>query len=103
MAAAGLSFVATSAQAASGCEVDYSITNTWPGGFGANVSVTNLGAPVTSWQLAWSFASGQTITQLWSGSYTQSGTQVSVSNASYNGTLATGASTSFGFNGAYTT
>jgi hypothetical protein len=65
------------------------------------VSVTNLGAPVTSWQLSWAFAGGQTITQLWSGTYTQSGAQVTVANASYNGSLATGASTSFGFNGAY--
>ncbi|WP_333768937.1 non-reducing end alpha-L-arabinofuranosidase family hydrolase [Streptomyces sp. IBSBF 2435] len=102
LAFAGISFVVTSAQAASGCQVDYSITNTWPGGFGANVSVTNLGAPVTGWQLSWAFATGQSITQLWSGTYTQSGTQVSVTNASYNGSLATGGSTSFGFNGAYT-
>ncbi|MFI0898203.1 family 43 glycosylhydrolase [Streptomyces sp. NPDC020983] len=102
LAAVGISFVATSAQAASGCQVDYSITNTWPGGFGANVSVTNLGTPITSWQLSWAFATGQSITQLWSGTYTQSGTQVSVTNASYNGSLATGGSTSFGFNGTYT-
>jgi hypothetical protein len=102
LAAAGISFVATSAQAASGCRVDYSVTNEWPGGFGTNVSVTNLGEPVTSWQLSWAFAGGQTITQLWSGSYTQTGSQVTVTNASYNGSLATGASTSFGFNGTYT-
>jgi hypothetical protein len=101
LAAAGISFVATSAQAASGCRVDYSVTNEWTGGFGANVSVTNLGAPVTSWQLSWAFTGGQTITQLWSGTYTQSGAQVTVSNASYNGSLDTGASTNFGFNGAY--
>jgi hypothetical protein len=72
----------------------HNITNTWPGGFGTNVSVTNLGTPITSWQLSWSFATGQSITQLWSGTYTQSGTQVSVANASYNGSLATGGSTS---------
>ncbi|NUR03562.1 MAG: arabinofuranosidase, partial [Streptomyces sp.] len=103
MAAVGISFVATTAQAATGCKVDYSITSQWSGGFGASVSVTNLGDPVTSWQVGWTFASGQTVTQLWNGSYTQSGTQVTVTNASYNGSLATGASTSFGFNGAYTT
>jgi cellulase/cellobiase CelA1 len=103
LAAVGVSFEATSAQAASGCKVDYSVTSQWSGGFGASVSVTNLGDPLTSWQVGWTFASGQTITQLWNGSYTQSGTQVTVTNASYNGSLATGASTSFGFNGAYTT
>nr|WP_240970739.1 non-reducing end alpha-L-arabinofuranosidase family hydrolase [Actinacidiphila epipremni] len=104
MAAVGITFVATSAaQAAAGCQVDYSVTNEWPGGFGANVSVTNLGGPVTSWQLSWAFTAGQTVTQLWGGSYTQTGTQVAVTNAAWNGTLATGASTSIGFNGAYTT
>nr|WSX72842.1 non-reducing end alpha-L-arabinofuranosidase family hydrolase [Streptomyces sp. NBC_00899]WSX81090.1 non-reducing end alpha-L-arabinofuranosidase family hydrolase [Streptomyces sp. NBC_00899] len=104
LAAAGVSFVATSsAQAASGCRVDYGVTNEWTGGFGANVSVTNLGEPVSSWQLTWSFASGQTITQLWGGSYSQTGSQVAVTNASWNGSLATGASTNFGFNGAYST
>ncbi|MFD0819557.1 arabinofuranosidase catalytic domain-containing protein, partial [Micromonospora zhanjiangensis] len=36
------------------------------------------------------------------GSYTQTGTQVTVTNASYNGNLGTGASTSFGFNGSWT-
>ena len=34
---------APAAHAATGCRVDYSVTNQWPGGFGANVSITNLG------------------------------------------------------------
>jgi Glycosyl hydrolase family 62/Cellulose binding domain len=103
LAAAGISFATTSAQAATGCKVDYSITSQWPGGFGASVSVTNLGDPAASWRVGWTFPSGQTVTQLWNGTYTQSGSQVTVTNASYNGSLATGASTSFGFNGAFTT
>jgi hypothetical protein len=101
-ASAGL-YCASAARAASaGCSVTYTISSQWPGGFGANVSVTNLGDPVTSWQLSWSFVAGQTITQLWNGSFTQSGTQVIVTNASWNGALATGGSASFGFNGAWT-
>src|SRR5262245_11640620 len=67
---------ATNAQAATGCRVDYSVTNQWSGGFGANVNVTNLGDPINGWRLTWSFAAGQTITQLWNGSVTQSGAQV---------------------------
>src|SRR6185436_13131620 len=77
-------------------------TSQWPGGFGASVAVTNLGDPVTSWTLGWSFPSGQTITQLWNGAVSQSGAAVTVRNAGYNGALGTGASTSFGFNGAWT-
>src|SRR6185312_15233060 len=94
--------VAVGAQAAaSGCTVSYTVSSQWPGGFGANVEVTNLGSAVSGWTLTWSFAAGQTITQLWNGSYTQSGAAVIVTNASYNGSLATGANATFGFNGSW--
>ncbi|MBB2740362.1 UNVERIFIED_ORG: hypothetical protein FHR35_000182 [Microbispora rosea subsp. rosea] len=92
---------APAAHAATGCRVDYSVTNQWPGGFGANVSVTNLGDPINGWKLTWSFSAGQTITQLWNGTYTQSGSQVTVTNVDYNGGIPSGGSTSFGFNGAF--
>ena len=101
-AGAGLAVGISPAQAASGCQVSYTVTSQWQGGFGATVNITELGSAVSSWQLSWSFAAGQTITQLWNGSYTQSGANVTVANASYNGSLATGGSTSFGFNGAWT-
>ncbi|GAA1740816.1 non-reducing end alpha-L-arabinofuranosidase family hydrolase [Luedemannella helvata] len=93
---------ATTAQAAAGCRVNYTITNQWPGGFGARVDITNLGDPLVGWQLTWTFTAGQAVTQLWNGTVTQSGAQVTVTNASYNGSLATGATTSFGFNGRWT-
>jgi hypothetical protein len=93
---------ATAAQAAAGCRVTYSVTSQWQGGFGASVNLTNLGDPINGWQLTWSFGAGQTITQLWNGSVSQSGAQVTVTNAGYNGSLATGASASFGFNGSWT-
>jgi len=93
---------ATNAQAATGCRVEYSVSNQWPGGFGAAVTVTNLGDPVSGWRLTWSFAAGQAITQLWNGSYTQSGAQVTVTNAAWNGNLATGGAANIGFNGSWT-
>ncbi|WP_034272093.1 arabinofuranosidase catalytic domain-containing protein [Actinospica robiniae] len=102
LAGAGGTVVAVGAQAATaGCTVSYAISSQWPGGFGANVEVTNLGAAVSSWTLTWSFTAGQTVTQLWNGSYTQSGSAVTVTSASYNGSLATGADATFGFNGAW--
>jgi beta-xylosidase len=94
---------AVSAQAAAGCKVTYTITNQWQGGFGANVTVDNLGDPLTSWQLTWSFGAGQTITQLWSGTVTQSGAQVAVANAAWNGNIPTGGNAAFGFNGTWMT
>jgi hypothetical protein len=101
VAGAGV-FTAVSAQAATGCRVTYTVTNQWPGGFGADVQVANLGDPVTSWRLTWSFGAGQTITQLWNGSFTQSGANVTVTNASWNGNIPTGGTASFGFNGSWT-
>ena len=92
---------APTAQAATGCRVDYTVTNQWQGGFGANVDITNLGDPINGWRLTWSFTAGQTISQLWNGSVVQSSSQVTVTNAGYNGSLGTGASTNFGFNGAW--
>ncbi|HKT05751.1 MAG TPA: cellulose-binding domain-containing protein, partial [Rugosimonospora sp.] len=101
VAAAGLYAVTGAQAAAAGCAVSYSVTSQWAGGFGASVSVTNLGDPVASWQLSWSFTAGQTVSQLWNGTVAQSGAQVTVANASWNGSLATNASASFGFNGTW--
>jgi non-reducing end alpha-L-arabinofuranosidase len=102
LVAAGLTVVtATSAQAASGCQVSYTISSQWAGGFGANVSVTNFGSPISGWSVSWTFGAGQTITQLWNGTYTTSGPNVTVTNASYNGSIPTNGSTSFGFNGSW--
>jgi len=92
----------TSGTGGGGCMVQYAITNQWSGGFGANVTITNTGTTsMNGWTLTWSFANGQTISQLWNGSYTQSGSTVSVTNLSYNGTIAPGSNTSFGFNGTW--
>ncbi|GAA0586581.1 arabinofuranosidase catalytic domain-containing protein [Paractinoplanes ferrugineus] len=90
------------AQAAAGCRVDYTVSSSWPGGFGASVAVTNLGDSLTGWRLSWTFTAGQTVTQLWNGSVSQSGGQVTVTNASYNATIPAGGSAAFGFNGATT-
>jgi hypothetical protein len=101
-ALAGSLIVAAEASAAAGCRIDYAITNQWPGGFGANVTVTNLGDPINGWTLVWSFSAGQTVTQLWNGTVTQSGSQVTVKDAGYNAALATNGTASFGFNGSWT-
>jgi lysophospholipase L1-like esterase len=90
------------ADAAAGCRLAYAVTSQWQGGFGASVTIANLGDPVAAWTLGFTFPSGQTITQLWNGVASQSGPNVTVRNASYNGSIATGGSTAFGFNGAWT-
>jgi hypothetical protein len=92
---------AVSAYAATGCSVAYSVTNQWGGGFGASVRLTNLGDPVTSWSLSWTFPAGQTITQIWNANAPIGTSQVTATNVGYNGNLATNATAEFGFNGSW--
>src|SRR5215470_17423830 len=84
---------APSAFAATGCSITYSVASQWPGGFGANVTVKNLGDPISSWTLVWSYSAGQQVTQYWNATVTQSGSQVTANNVSYNGSLGTNATT----------
>src|SRR4051794_35504872 len=92
--------IALSAQAATaGCTVAYSVPSQWSDGFTGNVSITNLGDPITSWTLTWSYTAGQQVTQAWNAATTQSGGQVTARNLSYNGSIAHNATPSFGVNG----
>uniref|UniRef100_UPI0031DF95B9 pectate lyase family protein n=1 Tax=Saccharothrix mutabilis TaxID=33921 RepID=UPI0031DF95B9 len=91
-----------SAGAATGCRVDYKVTNQWQGGFGAEVVVTNLGDRLDGWALKWDFTAGQRVDQGWNGTFGQSGSTVTVTNASWNASLATGATAALGFNGTWT-
>ncbi|MGW2963665.1 glycoside hydrolase family 6 protein [Streptomyces sp. NPDC001220] len=83
------------------CTVDYKIQNDWGAGFTAAVTVTNNSAAKSSWAVKWSYAGNQKVTSFWNSKITQSGTAVTAANETYNGTLATGGSVSFGFNGSY--
>ncbi|HEU5356259.1 MAG TPA: glycosyl hydrolase family 28 protein [Actinocrinis sp.] len=84
------------------CQVSYSVTGSWPGGFQAGITITNNGSPITSWTLAFAFPGDQQVASGWSGTWTQSGHNVTVASASWNGALGTGANTSIGFTGTYT-
>lgn len=82
------------------CAAAYSVVNSWSGGFQAQVTVSNTGgSPLSGWRLGWTFPGDAKISSLWNGSYTQSGPQVSVTNAPYNGTIAPGSSVTVGFTG----
>ncbi|GAA2700342.1 cellulose binding domain-containing protein [Actinoplanes palleronii] len=93
----------TSPSASGGCTAAYKVTGSWSGGFQGEVTVTNTGTTATTgWTVKWAWTGGQTVTQSWGGTAVQSGTAVTVTNASYNGALASGASTTFGFLGGTT-
>ena len=82
----------------SGCTAAYQVTSQWGGGFQGTVTVTNSSAAASSaWTVTFTFANGQQVTQSWNTTLSQSGATVTANNAAYNGSLAAGASTSFGF------
>ncbi len=80
------------------CTATYLVTSQWGGGFQGQVTVRNASAAASSaWTAVFTFANGQQVTQYWSSALTQSGPDVTARNLSWNGSLAPGASASFGF------
>ena len=102
IAAAGLVLPAAAAHAAAACRVQYAKSWDNGSGFGAAITITNLGDPVTSWTLGYTWPGNQLLAQGWSGVWSQSGSAVTVRNAAWNGAIATGSSVMIGFNGTYT-
>ncbi|MEV5553358.1 cellulose binding domain-containing protein [Nonomuraea wenchangensis] len=85
-----------------GCTATYRNAGQWQGGFQGEVTVKNTGtAPMSGWTVRWTFANGQQVTQIWGGTLSASGPNVTVRNESWNGSLAPGASTTFGFLASY--
>ena len=82
----------TGSPAKSTCSVSYMVTQGWGNGFIANISFTNTGPnPIDGWTLAFTFpASSESLSSGWNGNWTQSGPNVLVTNASWNGVLAPG-------------
>jgi hypothetical protein len=92
----------TTAPSTASCSGTYSVVSSWSDGFQGQVVVKNTGTTtLNSWQLGWTFPGNQAIEQLWNGNSSQSSTNVTVTNASYNGQLAPGASTTVGFLATY--
>jgi endoglucanase len=84
------------------CQAVYALTNSWPGGFQAQIVLTNTGtAPISPWTLTFTFGGDQKIASLWNATYAQSGEQVTVTNEPYNSLVAPGASVTVGFTGSY--
>ncbi|REH26402.1 poly(3-hydroxybutyrate) depolymerase [Kutzneria buriramensis] len=79
------------------CSAAYRTVNSWQGGFQGEVTVTAGSAAVNGWTVHWTLDSGQTISQMWNGTLTATGSSVSITNVSYNGALPAAGSTTFGF------
>lgn len=83
------------------CQVNYSVTSDWGSGFGVSITITNNGPSISNWTLQYSYSGNQKVQSGWNGTWTQSGAQVTVTNANWNGTLGTGQSTQVGANFTY--
>src|SRR5690348_11227658 len=100
LVAAGLPAVPAAAATVQ-CKVQYQVQSDWGSGFTAAVTITNLGAALNGWTLAYSYSGNQRLSQGWSGTWSQSGQAVTVKDAGWNASLPTGGSTSIGANFSY--
>ncbi len=81
------------------CTATYAVTSSWQGGFQGEVRVAAGPAAIRGWTVSLAYPASQTIQQGWNATVTASGSTVTATNAGYNGALAAGASTTFGFIG----
>ncbi|GAB4057903.1 extracellular catalytic domain type 1 short-chain-length polyhydroxyalkanoate depolymerase [Catellatospora paridis] len=83
--------------ATGGCTAAFTVSNAWTGGFVAAVRVTAGSGGINGWRVALALPSGATLVNGWNGQFTGTTGTVQVSNLSYNGKLAAGGYTEFGF------
>ncbi|GAA4876650.1 cellulose binding domain-containing protein [Kitasatospora terrestris] len=76
-------------------------SSVWDTGYGARITVGNSGdAAATGWTVEFDLPAGTTVAGSWSATRSQSGTHYTFVNLGWNGTVAPGATQSFGFNAA---
>lgn len=76
----------------------YTVSSSWSGGFVANVDITNNGPAISGWTLRWTFTTPTANIQGWSAVITeQAGNLATATNMPWNGTIATGQTTAFGW------
>ncbi|BCB83654.1 hypothetical protein Psuf_009670 [Phytohabitans suffuscus] len=96
---AGIMVVAAPAQAAA-VTATFSKVQDWGSGYEAKMTVTNgTGASVTGWTVAFDLPPGTGVGSYWDALLTSSGNRHTFRNRDYNGTIAAGASTTFGWIG----
>jgi cellulase/cellobiase CelA1 len=98
-AATLISLTAAASPAAAGTRVacTYTVTNSWAGGFTANVDITNNGPAINGWTLQWTFPAPTSLGGVWSAVITEQGNRATATNMSWNGTIPSGRSTSIGW------
>jgi Cellulose binding domain/Glycosyl hydrolases family 18 len=91
------------ADSATPLQASYQAGPSWGTGYSGQYTITNPGpAAVTGWTLAFTLPDGASLTSLWDGSYTDDGGKVTVTNDSWDATIAPGATMTVGFEAAGT-
>ncbi|MGI5147171.1 endo-1,4-beta-xylanase [Plantactinospora sp. CA-294935] len=85
-------------QGPGGCSATVSL-NSWTGGFVATVRVTAGSSGTNGWSVGVNLPSGASVTNSWNANRSGSSGAVTFTNVSYNGRIAAGQSTEFGFQG----
>jgi len=80
------------------CTAAYTTRGSWTGGYQGEVTVTAGSAPITGWTVSLDLAPGG-LSQAWNATTSVSGGVLTASNVGWNGSLAAGATASFGFIG----
>jgi cellulase/cellobiase CelA1 len=84
------------------CSATYKTTSDWPGGFVAEVTLTNTATtPVNGWSLTVSLGGDQHVTSSWAAKWVQSGSTVTLTNETWNATIQPGAGITVGLVGTY--
>jgi len=93
---------ASTPPASSGCSAMYNTTGAWGNGFQGEVMVHAGTTAVNGWTVSFTLPGNQTVSQVWSGKSTTSGSLVTVKNESWNGSISPGNYTTFGLLGSGT-
>ncbi|ONI84864.1 1,4-beta-xylanase [Saccharothrix sp. ALI-22-I] len=88
----------TSVPGPGGCTASVTL-NSWTGGFTATVNVTAGSAAINGWTVTLTLPSGATVTNAWNADRSGNSGTIQWKNVSYNGRVAAGQSTEFGFQG----
>jgi endo-1,4-beta-xylanase len=101
---ATFTFTISNGQSGGGaCHVTYTRNSEWPGGFTAQVVIQNTSSTaLSSWSVTFTWGGDQKITSNFNGGFSQTGANATLTNASYNGTIAPNGSVTDGFQGTWT-
>jgi len=89
----------TPTAAPAGCVAAYRTVEQWPGGWKGEITISSS-MSIRGWSVGWTRPAGTTVTTLWGGIVTWSGTSATVTDETWNGPVGPGRTATVGFIGA---